>query len=396
MVTKPAAALDFANTEIAFKSKSNADLRKAQVLFMAMGNATLNAAGPKLVTFALKARLPITPLIKVTLFDIFCGGETIADCEATVAQLAAYKIGAILDYSVEGEASEAGFEAAMGEVMRLVDNAARDARVPFVAFKVTSMAPFEVLAKVQAGTPLKPDEQSAWDRGVARFDALCDAGAKKGVRMLVDAEESWIQDPIDQLAFLAMQRHNRKTALIYNTAQLYRHDRLAYIKKVHAEAKAAGVIAAFKLVRGAYMEKERARAKSFDVPGPIQTDKAATDRDFDRALAYCVENIETISLCAGSHNEGSNRLLADLVQKAGLAPGDKRIEFAQLLGMSDHLSYNLAHAGFNVAKYVPYGPVRSALPYLFRRAEENSSIQGQTGRELTLIERELKRRSGRS
>ncbi len=388
--------LDFNNTEIAFKSRSNADLRKAQILFMAMGNTALATAGPKLVTLALRARLPITPLIKLTLFDQFCGGETIAGCERTVEQLARFSIGAILDYSVEGEATEKGFDASRDEVLRLIDNAARDKRVPFAVFKVTSIARVGLLAKVQAGKPLSAAERDEWTRATARFDELCDEAGRRGVRVLVDAEDSWTQDPIDALAFAAMQRHNRGRALIYNTVQLYRHDRLAYLRALHARAKAEGLTLGVKLVRGAYLERERAHAKAANKPGVVQPDKAATDRDFDAALGFCVANVATLHFCAGSHNESSNRLLVDLIRKAGLAPRDPRIEFAQLLGMSDHLSFNLAHAGFNVSKYVPYGPVRTALPYLFRRAEENSSIQGQTGRELTLIERELRRRSGRS
>lgn len=351
-------------------------------------------AGPKLVSLALRVHLPITPLIKVTLFDHFCGGETIADCERTIVDLARFHIGSILDYSVEGEASEAGFEAARAEISRLIARAANDQRLPFAVFKVTSIGRFALLAKVHAGTPLTPAEQSEFKILTGRFERLCVEAAQVQVRLLIDAEESWIQGPIDELAFAAMERYNKGKALIYNTVQLYRHDRLAYLHDLHARAQKKGVIAAVKLVRGAYMEKERAWAKSANRPSAIHPDKAATDRAFDAALAYCVAHIEGLHLCAGSHNEASNRLLADLIAKAGLSINDPRIVFAQLLGMSDHLSYNLAHTGFNVAKYVPYGPVRTALPYLFRRAEENSSLQGQSGRELALIESELQRRAG--
>jgi proline dehydrogenase len=392
-------SLDFDNTEIAFRSRSTLALRKAQLLFKSF-NTPLVTTGPRLVSLALNLRLPVTPIIKATIFDQFCGGETIADCEETVAELARFSIGAVLDYSVEGRERESDFEDTKAEMLRLITHAASDPRVPFSVFKVTGLARFDLLARIQAsqngGPALTADEKAEWQRSEERIRGICRAAAAANVRILIDAEETWIQDPIDQLALSLMQEHNRGRAIVYNTLQMYRHDRLRFLEKMHRDCRDAGVVLGAKLVRGAYMEKERAHAEKAGRASPIQPDKASTDRDYDAALRYCVSHVDSVHVFAGSHNEGSNRLLAELVVKRGLRPEDKRVEFSQLLGMSDHLTYNLAHHGFNVSKYVPYGPVRAVLPYLFRRAEENSSIKGQASRELQLIQRELCRRAGRS
>ncbi len=388
-----ARAPNFDDTEIAFRARTTLALRKAKLLFSAFHYPMLVSLGPKLVTAALRLRLPVTPVIKATIFELFCGGETVEDCEASVTALARHKVGAILDYSVEGLGREEDFDATRDEVLHLIRHAEGDRRFPFSVFKMTGVGRFDLLAKVQAGALLTAAEAAEFDRVKARVDAMCGEAAKRGVRILIDAEETWIQDPIDALALAMIERYNRGgTAVVFNTVQLYRVDRLAYLKGFLAQCEERGAICAVKLVRGAYMEKERAYADQAGKPSPIQPDKASTDRDFDAALAFCVDHLGKLEVMAGSHNETSNRLLCDLMRKHKLEAGDARIHFAQLLGMSDNLTYNLAHHGYNVAKYVPYGPVRAALPYLFRRANENSSIQGQTGRELTLIDRELVRR----
>lgn len=390
----PAVDVDFENTEIAFRSKSDASLRRAQLLFSAFGSPTLVTAGPKLVGLAFAMRLPVTPIIRATIYKQFVGGETIEGCEGAVAGLAEFGIGSILDYSVEALDSEEDFDRTRDEVMRVIELAAKDRRVPFAVFKVTGIARFDLLEKIQSGAALTTEERAEETRARARFDALCAAAAARKVRILVDAEESWVQDPMDAWTLAAMSAHNKGAAYVFNTAQMYRHDRLAFVKKVLAQGKKDGFVPGLKLVRGAYMEKERARAEARGEKSPIHPDKGATDKAFDAGLRLMVDAIVAGSaeLMCGSHNEPSNRLLIDLLRTGGLAPKDRRVTFAQLLGMSDNLSYNLADAGFNVAKYVPYGPVRAVMPYLFRRAAENTSIKGQAGRELTLIEAELKRR----
>jgi proline dehydrogenase len=333
-------------------------------------------------------------VIKATLFDQFCGGETLDDCRTTIDALARFKIGAILDYSVEAGEREKDFDAAQVELTRVIEAAAADPRIRFAGFKVTGLARPQLLAKVSAGERLTTAEKAEMTRAEARVFSLCRVAAQRGVRIMIDAEETWIQDAIDALALTMMREYNRDGAgpIVYNTVQLYRRDRLAYMRHMQALAEREGFRLGFKLVRGAYMEKERAYAEERGRESPIQPDKQATDAEFDTGLRFAFERLDLISICCGSHNEASNRLLAELVVKHGIGPTDRRVEFAQLYGMSDHLTYNLAHHGFNVSKYVPYGPVRSVLPYLFRRAEENTSIKGQAGRELQLIERELRRR----
>ena len=384
--------LDFNDTAIAFRSRATLELRKAELLFRAMASPTLTAFGPKLVTASLTLRLPVTPLIKVTLFNQFCGGETIEECAATIARLAAGHVGAILDYSVEGKEKEADFDQTLAEILRMIRNAEGDARVPFAVFKVTGIGRFGLLAKVSASAALSPEEKAEFARVKARVEAVAKEAARCGVRLLIDAEESWIQKTVDDLAFALMARYNDGRALVFNTVQLYLRDRYAYLEDVTTRLSGLGRIAGVKLVRGAYMEKERDYAAKAGRPSPIQPDKAATDCDFDRALDFTIANLSRVHVVAGSHNEASNRHLVKLMAAHAIAPADQRVHFAQLYGMSDNLTYNLAFHGYNVAKYVPYGPVRAALPYLFRRAAENTSIQGQTSRELDLIGRELKRR----
>lgn len=388
-----ASSLDFNDTEIAFRSRSTPELRKALLLFRSLGNTALATAGPKLVNLALTLRLPVTPIIRWTVFEQFCGGVTLEDCEARVRELARFGIRSIPDYSVEGLGREEDFDETAAEVRRVIDRAKADKDLSFAVFKVTGIARFDLLAKVSAKGKLSADERREFERVTARFDALCDAAAAAGVRILVDAEESWIQDAIDELTIQAMRRLNRERAIVFETVQMYRHDRYAFLGRLLEAGRSDHFHVGVKIVRGAYMEKERARAAELGYPSPIQPDKAATDRDFDRAVILCLDHIDTASLFAGSHNEQSTQQLAEKVVARGLKRNDPRVEFSQLLGMSDHLSYNLAHHGFNVCKYLPYGPVKAVMPYLIRRAAENTSIQGQAGRELQLIERELKRRS---
>ncbi len=382
----------FDNTEIAFKSKTNAELKQSYLLFKAIGYNWLVKAGPPLVNTAFTMGLPITGIIKKTVFKQFCGGESMNDCDATMNQLYSLGVGTILDYSVEGEEKEEAFNATATETLETITKAKNNPKIPFCVFKVTGLARFDLLAKVTAGESLTSTEESEYGRVKNRIYNICKTAHDNGVRIFIDAEESWIQGAIDDMAHEMMMTFNKERAIVYNTIQLYRHDRLEFLKQSHAHALANQYYLGVKLVRGAYMEKERERAEKMGYPSPIQPNKAASDRDYNEALRFCIQHIDRISICAGSHNEDSSRLLAQLMQEAGIAHNDTRIYFSQLYGMSDHISFNLSHVGYNVAKYLPYGPVKAVMPYLFRRAAENTSVKGQAGRELSLISREVARR----
>ncbi len=381
---------DFNNTAIAFAHKSNADLKKARLLFNSFKFPLLVNYGPPLAAFALKLHLPIKGIIKNTIFAQFCGGETISDCAKAIDNLNKSHIGTILDYSVEGEEKEEVFDATCKEIVDTVLRAAGNTAIPFSVFKATGIGRFDILAKVNANETLTTEEQEEYQRFYNRFETICKSAYDNKVRLFVDAEETWIQDTIDNLTYEMMAKYNQDTAIIYNTIQCYRKDRIAHINTIINTLKCH---IGFKIVRGAYMEKERARAIDKGYPSPIQDTKALTDNEYNEAITLCLNHIDRVAICAGTHNEDSSHLLADLMAKKGIANNNTQLYFAQLLGMSDHISYNLANAGYNVAKYVPYGPVRAVLPYLGRRAKENSSVKGQVGRELKLITEELKRRS---
>jgi proline dehydrogenase len=390
MEIRPQPSLD--NTEIAFGGKSNAELKRAYWLFKLIGNPALVVAGRVFTNIALTLRIPIGWALRGNIFKQFCGGENIGQCRNAVESLGKFNIGTILDYSVEGKESEADFENTKAEIMLTVQEAARSQSIPFSVFKVTGIARFSLLEKVNASAELSEVEKLEWERVMARVDAICAHAAQYDVPIFIDAEDSWIQDAIDALANKMMARYNTQRAIVYNTVQLYRHDRLQFLKTSHELAISQNFFLGVKLVRGAYMEKERVRAAEKGYQDPIQPTKEASDRDFDLAVTYCVEHIDRISVCAGTHNEKSSLHLANAIDERNIHRNDKRIYFAQLYGMSDHISFNLANAGFNVAKYLPYGPIREVIPYLIRRAQENTSVKGQTGRELTLIQREMKRR----
>ena len=384
--------LSFDNTEIAFKHKTNAELSRAYWLFKAININFLTKIGPPLVNLALKLRLPIIGVIKKTIFAHFCGGETIASAEGAIAQLAAGKVGTILDYSVEGEEEEAVFEETCKEIIRTIERAKGDKRIPLTVFKVTGVARFALLEKVTAGKILDKTLQAEYDKVCERVKRICTRASELAVPVMIDAEETWIQDAIDTLALDMMRLFNRKEVVVYTTYQLYRNDKLAALKADTDLAKKDKFKIGAKLVRGAYMEKERLRAQELGYPSPIHVDKAATDADYDAALAFSLEHIDCIAFVAGTHNERSCKLLTELLKAEKIEAQHQHVFFSQLLGMSDNLSFNLANAGYNVAKYVPYGPVKSVLPYLFRRADENTSIAGQMGRELGLIIKERTRR----
>jgi len=384
--------LDFNNTEIAFRNKSDKDLEKAYWLFKMVASNTLIKIGTPMTNFALKVGLPIQGIIRNTIYKQFCGGESIEGCSQAIAELGQGRVTTILDYSVEGEESEESFDQTCAEILRTVAYAQQNELISFCVFKPTGLGRFDLFAKVDAQQPLTPTEKAEFDRVYERIDRICHACHDAGIKVLIDAEHSWIQDTIDDFARDMMEKYNKEQVIVYNTYQLYRHDKFASLQADFAYAQTQNFYLGAKIVRGAYMEIERERAAEKGYPTPIQPNKAACDKDYDDAIRFCLDHINRIGLMAGTHNEASSQFLADEMTLRGISPANDHIFFAQLLGMSDNLSFNLAEAGYNVAKYMPYGPVKAVMPYLFRRAQENTSVGGQTSRELSLIVKEKKRR----
>lgn len=392
MEASPNKKINFDNTEIAFRNKSNGELNQAYWLFKIISSNFLTNVGPPITNFLLNIGFPIKDAIKATIFKQFCGGETIADCEHTIEQLSLGKVGTILDYSVEGEDEEEVFDFTCEEIIRTINRADGDPRVPITVFKITGIGRFALLEKLDAKKELTSIETEEFERVKARCLKICQTAFDKKVPVMIDAEDSWVQNTIDELALEMMTKFNKGGLIVYNTYQMYRHDKLADLKADYLIAKETGFILGVKMVRGAYMEKERKRATEMGYPSPIQPDKAATDKDYDESLRFCIQHIEQIGIVCGTHNEDSSRLLTELIDRNNIPHNHPHIYFAQLLGMSDNLSFNLSDAGYNVAKYVPYGPIKAVMPYLFRRAQENTSVAGQTGRELGLISKEKARR----
>ncbi|CAG5077999.1 proline dehydrogenase family protein [Parvicella tangerina] len=387
-------AVDFSNTEVAFKSKSDRELKKAYWLFKMVASPTVVNVGESLTNFALACRLPIRWAVKPTIFSQFCGGETIDECDLKIKQLEENNIGTILDYSLEGKNTDDSLNATTAEVLETIKKAKDTPSIPFAVFKPSGIGKFEVLEMANESEGKLIDEESKLDYSLfeERMDRIFSLGHELGVSVFVDAEDSWIQDSIDRVTERMMEKYNKDRAIVVTTVQMYRWDRLDYLRDLYQRAKEKGFKVGVKLVRGAYMEKERERAAEKGYQDPIQANKEATDRDYDLALKYCIERLDVFEVCAGSHNEKSANVLVDLLEENNIHKADNRVYFAQLLGMSDHISFNLAANGYNVAKYVPYGPVRDVMPYLIRRAQENTSVAGQTGRELKLISQELERR----
>ncbi|TVR39448.1 MAG: proline dehydrogenase [Bacteroidia bacterium] len=384
--------IDFENTAIAFRDKNNKTVRKAYWLFRLIGSPVLVKAGSALLRFALWLGLPVNWVLKPTVFSHFCGGETIEACEKRIQLLGQSNVLTILDYSAEGKETEADFEYTKQQILATIDKSAVSKQVPYAVFKPTGLSRFALLERMQSGAMLSDDETQEFERVKARFDEICAYAVSKNVPVMVDSEESWIQDIADHLVEELMFRYNKEQPMVFNTLQMYRHDRLAYLHNFAVKAGEQGVFVAFKLVRGAYMEKERERAVKKGYPSPIYPDKEATDKAFDEATAFLLDNIRESAVCIGTHNETSCSKAAERMKSLSIKPDHSHVSFAQLLGMSDHISYNLAAAGYNVCKYVPYGPVKTVVPYLIRRAEENTSVAGQTSRELFLIKKEMQRR----
>ena len=390
--------ISFDNTEFAFEYKTDKELRKANFLFSSMSHSWLVNMGVKVTPWAIKTGLPINGLIRNTIFSQFVGGETLEETTVVAKNLGKYNVQVILDYGVEGKESEESYDHATDEFIKVINYAASQEKIPFISVKVTGIARFGLLQTLDEAPRLRSGihdheaETAEKDRIYDRMYRICEVAAEKGIGVLVDAEESWIQDPVDRLVIDMMSIFNKEKPIVYNTIQLYRHDRLQFLKMSHRIAKQKQFKLAVKLVRGAYMEKERERAIEKGYPSPIQPDKESTDRDYNEAVHYCIDNIDDVALIVASHNEESNLLAAQLLDNKGIPHNHPYVHFSQLYGMSDNITFNLAKSGYSVSKYLPFGPIREVIPYLMRRAQENTSVSGQTGRELSLINKELGRR----
>jgi proline dehydrogenase len=382
----------FDNTQVAFSLKSDSELERAYFLFKMIQNQPMVRIGTAVTNFALKAHLPVEGLIRPTVFDHFCGGVNEEDCLPVIERM--YEKGnvcSVLDYSVEGKDGENVFDATLDKILKVISFSKDKDAIPFAVFKPTGFGRFALFQKITEGKELSSDENIEWARVKERFHKVCTVASEKNIPLLIDAEESWMQGAADDLLEELMETYNKEKAIVFNTLQMYRHDRMSYLEGLYTRAQEKGFYIGLKVVRGAYMEKERRRAYENNYPSPICTDKEATDKNYNDAILFMMEH-EKMALFAGTHNEESSMLVMELAKKHHIAVNDQNLWFGQLLGMSDHISFNLAKEGYNVAKYLPFGPVRDVMPYLIRRAEENTSVAGQTSRELTLIQMERKRR----
>jgi len=385
----------FNNTQIAFSLKSDTELERAYFLFKLIDNQPLVRIGTAVTNFAIKANLPVEGLIRATVFDHFCGGVNEEDCVSVVDKMYAKGVSSVLDYSVEGKEEEEQFDAVLNKTLKLINFAKEKKAIPFAVFKPSGFGRIDLYQKVGEVKKLSDAEIEEWNRILARFDKVCKAAFENDIALLIDSEESWMQDAVDDLVVTMMQKYNKAKPIVFNTLQMYRWDRLDYLKNLQEQAKKEGFYIGMKLVRGAYMEKENERAIEMGYPTPICASKEATDENYNEVLNYMVNSIDSMSVFAGTHNELSTYFLMNLMQEKGLNKNDSRIWFGQLFGMSDNISFNLAANGYNVAKYLPFGPVKDVMPYLIRRAEENTSVAGQTSRELSMIKAERNRRKGK-
>ena len=393
--------LSFDNTQNAFAYKSTADLKRAKFLISTIQSPIMVTLATKITPILLKLGLPIHGLLRSTVFKQFVGGETLEESARVAKLLSSYGVQVILDYGVEAKEGESNFDNVTEHIIEAIDFAATQSNIPFISVKLTGVASHILLEnlndapRLRSGIHDSESDNASWQRVRERMYAICDVAQEKGVGILIDAEETWIQDPIDRLALELMGIYNKEKVIVYNTYQLYRNDRFSFLQLSHRIAKEQGFLLGAKLVRGAYMEKERARAQQMNYPSPIHVDKASTDKDFDAAAKYCIENLDSISLLLASHNEQSNIQIANEMARLNLSNDFKKVHFSQLYGMGDHITFNMAVKGYNVSKYLPFGPICEVIPYLMRRAEENSSVNGQTNKELVMINTELARRKAK-
>ena len=382
----------FEDTATAFALKTDSELERSYFLFRMIANEPLVKIGAAATNFAIKAHLPVERLIRATVFDHFCGGVNEKDCLPIIDKMYDKGVSSVLDYSVEGKETEKQFDAALEKTLHILNFVKEKDAMPFAVFKPSGFGRFALYKKVNSGKELNSKEQEEWDRVQERFDGVCQKAHNLDVSLLIDAEESWIQGAADQLVERMMRKYNKEKAIVFNTLQLYRWDRFEYARKMVRSAQEDNFKIGFKLVRGAYLEKENDRAERKGYPTPICASKKETDDNFDAVMRYLMDNLAILSIFVGTHNEISSYNLMNLMEQHGILPKDTRIWFGQLYGMSDNISYNLAANGYNVAKYLPFGPVRDVMPYLIRRAEENTSVAGQTSRELALLKKERDRR----
>jgi len=382
----------FSNTEVAFALKSDSELERAYFLFRLIKSEPLVRIGTAVTKFALKSSLPVEGLIRSTVFDHFCGGVTEEDCMHTIDKMYTKNVHSVLDYSVEGKEIESQFDHVMDKTLDLINFVNEKDAIPFAVFKPTGFGRFSLYQKITENKKLTPSEKEEWDKVVDRYEAVAKASFEKDIPLLIDAEESWMQKAADELIEDLMEKYNKEKVIVFGTLQLYRHDRLDYLKRLHQRAKKNGFKIGMKLVRGAYMEKERERAIEMGYKDPICKNKSDTDKNYDEVMLYMFENLDDMAIFNGTHNEESSQLFMKLIERSNYSKSDPRLWFGQLYGMSDNISYNVANEGYNVAKYLPFGPVKDVMPYLIRRAEENTSVAGQTNRELELIRAEKKRR----
>ncbi len=385
----------FEDTETAYATKSTAELKKAKLMFQLMANNGLVNLGGSLATLALSLRLPVSPLFRFTVYNHFCGGETFEECKDTIRGLQASNVGVLLNYGVELKETEEDFDKTISHNIEALEFAGKNKAVKALCIKITGFGRFALFEKIQNKEKLTVSERKEVLRVKKRFDKLCHVAQKNEVALYVDAEESWIQNPLDELVEEMMEKYNREQCVVFNTFQLYRWDRLDYLKAQIEKARADNYLLGAKLVRGAYMEKERARAKELGYKSPISPNKKAVDKDFDEGVNTCLDNLDALFVCIASQSEDSNLLAIQLIEKKKINRNSNRILFSQLYGMGDNLTFNLAKLGLHATKYLPYGPVKDVIPYLIRRAQENTSVSGQTTRELSLIKKEIKRRKGR-
>lgn len=382
----------FENTETAYATKSNGDLHKAKLMFQLMGNNSLVNLGSSLASFALSLHLPVSPLFRVTVYNHFCGGETFSECKKTIHVLEKSNIGVLLNYGVELKETEEDFDKTIAKNIEALEFAGKNKSVKALCIKITGFGRFSLFEKIQSGEKLSVTDKKELLKVKKRFEKLCEVAEHYQVAIYVDAEESWIQNPLDEMVEEMMAKHNREQCIVFNTFQIYRWDRLDYLKQQIEKAKAGNYLLGAKLVRGAYMEKERERALEFNYKSPIHKNKKAVDEDFNEAVNICLDNLDSLFVCIASQSEESNLLAIQHIDKKKIERTSERIIFSQLYGMGDNITFNLAKFGFHATKYLPYGPVKDVIPYLIRRANENTSVAGQTSREFALIKKELKRR----
>ena len=380
------------NNTNAFNDKSNTDLNRAWLLFLTISNPTISKILTNLLQIAISLKLPINYLVKISIFKQFCGGETITESKKTIDKLWKSKIGSILDYSAEGKQNDSDFKSVYDQGIKILNESENKNYIPFVVFKLTGLINFEILEKKNKNILLDQSEEKTYNIFLKRLEQICDKAKEINTPVFIDAEESWIQNAVDEIVLNLMKKYNHENVLIFNTIQMYRNDRVDYLNKIIDIGNKEKFKIGLKIVRGAYHEKEIDRAKKYNYNIPVHLKKEDTDKDFNKALEICVQNIDRISICSGTHNIKSSEYLIKLMKENGIKSNDKRIYSSQLLGMSDNISYNLAKANYNVCKYVPYGPIKEVIPYLIRRAEENRSISGQMSRELSNIIKEKKRR----